>query len=210
MDKVYTLNDYELLYMIRTGDSMAYQMLLEKYEHYILVLLDRFVRNSDIDVRDDLKQECQILFTELCMSFRDDQQCRFLTYLSNGILNCMRSIQRKEQRKMKNIKLISLDSCVNEEGSNIRYGDYLDSGYRFFQPEYQWRYADSVNHLKNLLQTLTDKEKAVWKLMNEEVSYEQAAEIMGISRKQFDNLRLRLKKKIVLCIMKPDKIKKHH
>ncbi|MBP3398441.1 MAG: hypothetical protein J6K75_01660 [Erysipelotrichaceae bacterium] len=45
--------------------------------------------------------------------------------------------------------------------------------------------------------------------MNEGISYEDAAEIMGISRKQFDNMRLRLKKKIVFSIMKSD-IPNHH
>ena len=40
--------------------------------------------------------------------------------------------------------------------------------------------------------------------MNEKLSYEEAARIMGITRKQFDNLRLRLKKKIVFTIMGKD------
>ena len=59
-----------------------------------------------------------------------------------------------------------------------------------------------VTILKELIESLSEKEKQVWKLMNEDVTYEQAAEIMGISRKQFDNMRLRLKKRIVFCIMK--------
>ena len=49
-----------------------------------------------------------------------------------------------------------------------------------------------------------EKEKMVWSLMNEKLSYEEAARIMGITRKQFDNLRLRLKKKIVFTIMGKD------
>ena len=50
--------------------------------------------------------------------------------------------------------------------------------------------------------TLSEKEKMVWTLMNQKLTYEEAAQKMGISRKQFDNLRLRLKKKIVFQIMK--------
>ena len=36
-DTFYSLNDYELLYMIRTGDVMALELMLKKYENYVRV-----------------------------------------------------------------------------------------------------------------------------------------------------------------------------
>lgn len=209
MEDIYTLNDYELLYLIRTGDSIAHRMLLAKYENYMQVLMDRFVEGNEVEMREDLMQECRILLADLCMRYREDQNCSFLTFLVNGIRNRIKSITRKEQRRLKNIRTVSLDSFVKEEGISITYGDYLDCRCAFYQPDFEWRYADSIEQLIKLLNSLSEKEKKVWELMNEGISYEDAAEIMGISRKQFDNMRLRLKKKIVFSIMKSD-IPNHH
>lgn len=209
MEDIYTLNDYELLYLIRTGDSTAHRMLLAKYENYMQVLMDRFVEGTEVEMREDLMQECRILLADLCMRYREDQNCSFLTFLVNGIRNRIKSITRKEQRRLKNIRTVSLDSFVKEEGISITYGDYLDCRSAFYQPDFEWRYADSIEQLMKLLNSLSDKEKKVWELMNEGIGYEDAADIMGISRKQFDNMRLRLKKKIVFSIMKSD-IPNHH
>ena len=82
--------------------------------------------------------------------------------------------------------------------------DLIDPKNAFYQPEYEWRYAELVEALRDMLMSLSEKEKMVWSLMNEKLSYEEAARIMGITRKQFDNLRLRLKKKIVFTIMGKD------
>ncbi|MBP3399210.1 MAG: hypothetical protein J6K75_05585, partial [Erysipelotrichaceae bacterium] len=126
MEDIYTLNDYELLYLIRTGDSTAHRMLLAKYENYMQVLMDRFVEGTEVEMREDLMQECRILLADLCMRYREDQNCSFLTFLVNGIRNRIKSITRKEQRRLKNIRTVSLDSFVKEEGISITYGDYLD------------------------------------------------------------------------------------
>lgn len=209
MDDNYNSNDNELLYLIRTGDPIAQQMLLDKYENYMMVLMDRFVDGNLSESREDLKQECRILLADLCMRYREDQGCRFLTFLVNGLKNHLKSKKRTEKRKMKDVKFVSLDSYVSEDESGISYGEYINPKNAFFQPEYEWRYADSIRQLKELIESLSEKEKQVWKLMNEDVTYEQAAEIMGISRKQFDNMRLRLKKRIVFCIMKTNKLNEH-
>jgi len=171
--------------------------------------MDRFVDGNLSESREDLKQECRILLADLCMRYREDQGCRFLTFLVNGLKNHLKSKKRTEKRKMKDVKFVSLDSYVSEDESGISYGEYINPKNAFFQPEYEWRYADSIRQLKDLLESLSEKEKQVWKLMNEDVTYEQAAEIMGISRKQFDNMRLRLKKRIVFCIMKTNKLNEH-
>ena len=139
----------------------------------------------------------------LVESYREDQGCRFLTYVVNGVRNRIGNRNRVHQRSTKGIKFVSLDSCVNEEAGGFLI-DLIDPKNAFYQPEYEWRYADLVEALRNMLMSLSEKEKMVWSLMNEKLSYEEAARIMGITRKQFDNLRLRLKKKIVFTIMGKD------
>ncbi len=201
--ELYSLNDNELLYMMRTGDSEAHRLLLEKYENYIKMMLERHVNMPDLNSMDDLGQECRILLLELSDTYRADQGCRFLTYLVNGIQYHINNLNRVEHRKMKRFKAISLDMFVSEDSDSTLL-DILDSKYAFYQPEYEWRYAESVKNLSQLLQSLSEKEKVVWRLMNENLSYEEAARIMGVTRKQFDNMRLRLKKKIVYCVMKPE------
>ena len=202
-DNLYSMNDYELLYMVRTKDANALELLLKKYEQYMSYLMIKQFEPDGITSKEDLQQECRILLLSLVESYREDQDCRFLTYLVNGVRNRIGNRNRVHQRSTKGIKFVSLDSCVNEEagGSLI---DLIDPKNAFYQPEYEWRYADLVEALRNMLMSLSEKEKMVWSLMNEKLSYEDAARIMGITRKQFDNLRLRLKKKIVFTIMGKD------
>ena len=202
-DNLYSMNDYELLYMVRTKDTDALELLLKKYEQYMSYLMIKQFEPDGITSKEDLQQECRILLLSLVESYREDQDCRFLTYLVNGVRNRIGNRNRVHQRSTKGIKFVSLDSCVNEEagGSLI---DLIDPKNAFYQPEYEWRYADLVEALRNMLMSLSEKEKMVWSLMNEKLSYEEAARIMGITRKQFDNLRLRLKKKIVFTIMGKD------
>lgn len=202
-DNLYSMNDYELLYMVRTKDANALELLLKKYEQYMSYLMIKQFEPDGITSKEDLQQECRILLLSLVESYREDQDCRFLTYVVNGVRNRIGNRNRVHQRSTKGIKFVSLDSCVNEEagGSLI---DLIDPKNAFYQPEYEWRYADLVEALRNMLMSLSEKEKMVWSLMNEKLSYEEAARIMGITRKQFDNLRLRLKKKIVFTIMGKD------
>ena len=202
-DTLCSLNDYELLYMIRAKDEFALELLLKKYEQYMKFLMTKYMSEDGGLSKEDLQQECRILLVTLAESYREDQDCRFLTYLVNGIRNRIGNCNRVHQRSIKGLKFVSLDSCVNEEigGSLI---DLIDPKNAFYQPEYEWRYAELVERLRETLMSLSEKEKMVWSLMNEKLSYEEAARIMGITRKQFDNLRLRLKKKIVLNIMKKD------
>ena len=202
-DNLYSMNDYELLYMVRAKDTNALELLLKKYEQYMSYLMVKQFEPDGITSKEDLQQECRILLLSLVESYREDQGCRFLTYVVNGVRNRIGNRNRVHQRSTKGIKFVSLDSCVNEEagGSLI---DLIDPKNAFYQPEYEWRYADLVEALRNMLMSLSEKEKMVWSLMNEKLSYEEAARIMGITRKQFDNLRLRLKKKIVFTIMGKD------
>ncbi|MBR5290382.1 MAG: sigma-70 family RNA polymerase sigma factor [Erysipelotrichaceae bacterium] len=199
-DTLYSLNDYELLYMVRTKDATALQLILQKYEQYMNYLMARYIEPDGISSKEDLQQECRILLLSLVESYREDQDCRFLTYLVNGVRNRIGNRNRVHQRSTKGIRFVSLDSCVNEDagGSLI---DLIDPKNAFYQPEYEWRYAELVEALRDMLMSLSEKEKMVWSLMNEKLTYEEAAQMMGITRKQFDNLRVRLKKKIVFTIM---------
>ncbi len=208
-ETLYSLNDYELLYMIRTGDSMAYQLLLGKYEKYIKQLLNKHFDYVVSTSKEDLNQECRILLTDLTQTYRDDQDCRFLTYLVNGIRHRLSSIQRNERRKMNHVQLLSLD-CIVSEDANSTYLDVVDPKYAFYQPDYEWRYAESLDNLHQMLMTLSDKEKVVWHLMNGKLSYDEAAEKSGMTRRQFDSIRMRLKKKVVFCVMKPNDTGNRH
>ena len=42
-DTYYSLNDYELLYMMRAGDPVAFELLLEKYEDYVKYLMSNML-----------------------------------------------------------------------------------------------------------------------------------------------------------------------
>ena len=67
-DTLYSLNDYELLYMVRTKDATALQLILQKYEQYMNYLMARYIEPDGISSKEDLQQECRILLLSLVES----------------------------------------------------------------------------------------------------------------------------------------------
>ena len=112
-DNLYSMNDYELLYMVRAKDANALELLLKKYEQYMSYLMVNHFEPDGITSKEDLQQECRILLLSLVESYREDQGCRFLTYLVNGVRIRIGNRNRVHQRSEKGIKFVYSDEAVS-------------------------------------------------------------------------------------------------
>lgn len=72
-------NDYELLYLIRDGNSIAYRVLYEKYLHLIRKM---YRENGRIQhfIYQDYQQECLMCLEEALHSYREDRNSTFFSY----------------------------------------------------------------------------------------------------------------------------------
>ena len=68
-DNLYSMNDYELLYMVRAKDTNALELLLKKYEQYMSYLMVKQFEPDGITSKEDLQQECRILLLSLVESY---------------------------------------------------------------------------------------------------------------------------------------------
>ena len=195
------LNDYELLYLIYQSDDLAFNELSCKYEAYIIYLVDSIYRTDPCGVsKEDCIQECKLRFYEAVKSFRDDQGCSFLTYLTVCVKRKMMGFQRyKHQYVQRAVGMMSLDMMIGEDEQsylvdNIRCKD------KMLEPEYRTRYNDSVRKVNSFIMDLSEQDQKIWQMMNADLSYQQAADLIGISKKTYDNRCQSIKRRIIRSI----------
>lgn len=193
------ISDNELIYFVRMKNDYAPNCLVEKYDHYIDYVINRQLDNISSSEHKELKQECKILIYNLVKQYRYDKRCTFLTFITNCMQNMLMSYRAKETRRNTIAPTFSYDMVVNEDGGCML--DYSYGQTDFFNPQLQWRYKDALLALKDLIDSLSEFEIEIWKSMNMKVSYETAAQKLNISRKKYDNERMKLKRKIVEVII---------
>lgn len=97
MRRMYSLNDYELLYLILEKNPCAEGLIYKKYQPFIKAKIRKF--NVISYFYDEYLQEGNIALFRAIKTFNLDRNNKFLTYfdriLNNQFINCMRSKQMK-------------------------------------------------------------------------------------------------------------------
>lgn len=109
-----TVNDYELVYLIRESDELAYNLLYEKYQPLITHYAKQYYSsNNDIGLDiDDLYQEGMCAF-ENALGKYDNETCLFYTYVTICI--------RREMEKLIKTYRRHKNSILNEANSLNKY-----------------------------------------------------------------------------------------
>ena len=195
------LNDYELLYMIYQNDDLSFNELSKKYESYIIYLVDNVYRTDPCGIsKEDCIQECRLRFYEAVNSYRDDRNCSFLTYITVCVKRKMMGFQRyKHQYVQRAIGNLSLDMMIGEDEQSYLI-DNIKCPDKMLEPEYRTRYNDSVKKVNEFLASLSDKDKKVWEMMNTDLTYQQAADRIGITKKMYDNRCQSIKRRVIKAV----------
>jgi DNA-directed RNA polymerase specialized sigma subunit len=72
-------NDYELIYLIKDGNELAYKYLFKKYKVFINKIVCDNV--APTDKRNDVIQECLMVLDSCIWNFNDDMNVSFYSYV---------------------------------------------------------------------------------------------------------------------------------
>ena len=194
-------SDEELILKIRQGDSLAEELLYERYKPIVRMLARAYyLAGAD---REDLIQEGMYgLYRAVCTYDPEAGEARaaaFSTYAEICTKHQMISAVRKAARK-RNMPLntyISLEREVTPEGKTI--GDLAEilSDVYTEDPEHDLIQREELGFLRKTMDTaLSPFERRVLKLYLEGFSYQKIADLLGKTPKSVDNAIQRVRRKL--------------
>lgn len=161
-------NDSDLINQAKVGDAKAYDKLLKKYKNSVYNLVLRMVR--DHQEAEDLTQEAFIKAFSSLTSFNEEYA--FSTWLYKiATNNCIDYFRKRK------LQTYSLDKPLQYKDSEIHH-EIPDPD---LDPEVSIIATERSKIIREAINTLPEKYyKAIILRHNEEKSYEEIAEILGL------------------------------
>ena len=180
-------NDYELLYLIRQKNDMAFALLMKKYEEIAVMLMKKYSRTYKIGIsEDDYLQMARIKLLQSINEYREDQEASFYHYFCNVFHNLLIDLYRHSLREK---HIVSLDSCIQEEEGSYCLLDIMEKPNESFYVSYEFQHR--VNSRK---ETLSSLEKRILDLRALGYTYQQIADTLHIKAKKVDNTLQKIRK----------------
>lgn len=175
--------------------NYMFELVFERFQFFIKKQISNlFVANMD---RDDLMQEATMCFYNSILNYDIDRGA-FIFFTRTYIQRNIWSLISKSRRHTKsNITFVSIDGFGNEESKN-NYDDHL-----YYQMTDNVNIEDSIltreqtmDYISQMEEILTERERKAMYLYLKKASYEEIAEVCGISEKSVDNSLHRAKSKM--------------
>lgn len=172
----------ELIYLVQSGDSIAFGEIAERYEPLMRSLVSKYLTNqlfSQCD-SDDLYQEAVIALYNATMSFDADQsEVTFGLYAKVCVQNSLNSVCRRRARQLEaDSAQVSVDSV-----------SFDDSG------------EDARLLLMRIEGLLSPLEVKVFRLFIHGHSHKFIADMLGKPEKSIDNAVYRIRKKLTSMLL---------
>lgn len=170
--------DVRLMLRVRSEDAGAFEELVDKYQHRLIGILAHLIGRAD--EAEDLAQEVFLRVYRARAEYHP--QAKFSTWLftiaNNVALNALRRRQRKP----------TIQLPPTESGAHARPEDKLVS-HRSPPPEERLHHQELAGVIQNALAQLNDRQRLAVALNKfEDMSYDEIAEVMGISGKAVKSL----------------------
>ncbi|MBR4672335.1 MAG: sigma-70 family RNA polymerase sigma factor [Bacilli bacterium] len=194
------LNDYELVYQIRENDTVAYNLLMDKYSKLVTKYARKYYlknKNAGIEL-DDLYQE-GMMGIIMALNDYNSNETIFYTYA----LLCMRREMERLVKASRRKKQAILNECVSlnikiSDEDDIFLEDLVASNYSV---EEDFRGRELVTFLYNLKYYLNDKDSLIYELKLNCFANREIADLLDMSYRYVDNrlriIRKRLKQRIL-------------
>lgn len=158
--------DQALIERVQQGDKKAFDVLVLKYQHRIIKLIARFVRNSD-EVQ-DVAQEAFIKAYRALKNFRGDSA--FYTWMYRIAINTAKNHLVSASRRATTSAVDAADAEQYESGDWLR---------EYATPEKELLAAEMNKVIHDAIRDLpSDLKEAVTLREMEGLSYEEIAEVM--------------------------------
>ena len=179
------MNDNELVECAKSGNSLALQVLIERYSDKVLQRARSFKSLIGIE-NDDLYQEGMMGFVSAVYSFDNSRDVLFSTYASTLSTRKMLSAIRK----INSTANLPLQSYISIEEEQDLFSDIPS-------PEETLLSVERVNEINSFVEeSFSKKEKKVFKLSVLGMKYSQIAEILDCTEKSVDNTIQRIRRKL--------------
>jgi len=189
-------DEYELLYMLRQKDTIAWDIFLNKYRHIIDYKISEVVFDKHLYHRqkEELRQHGYILLSECLDTYNSTKKAKFSTFFSfcfeRRIRNQVRSYYSNGGI---NVNALSLDQPI-ESGSELTVGDNVESHYSDFQADASVRHASLVMEIEKTTAPFSTLEQNICQLKQEGYSYQEIMEKLQCSYKKIDNTMQKFRK----------------
>lgn len=163
--------DAALMLRVKDGDMAALEQLVEKYKQPVLNLMFRMLHDSS--EAEDLAQ------TVFIRVFQSASRYEVSAKFSTWIYTIARHVCLNEIRRRSRHPALSLDSSQTdtEEGTPRQFEDH-----RVFTPPQAMLHGELEAKIQEALAALPEKQRlAVLLCRQDELSYEQIAEVLGLS-----------------------------
>ena len=155
MEEVYE-NDYELLYLIRQKDEMAFAALMHKYEEIADKLIKKYIGACKSGLsEDDYLQLARLKLVQTIDDYREDQEASFYHYFCSVFHNLLIDCYRQSAHER---RVLSLDSCIREDAGGYCLLDIMEKPNESFAVSYEFQHR--VNTRKEALSDL-EKESSI-------------------------------------------------
>lgn len=189
--------DNELINMVSENNEDARNMLYDKYNYMVSLILKKYLpksRRLGIDYN-ELKQEAMVGFSDALASYNQDKDAKLSTFIyicvERRLNNYIRSMETMKEKINKST--ISLDTPVDEEENTL----YEIIGNSKSDPQELLENSESLNALLEKIDTkLSDTEKDVLNLMLQNCSNEEIASKLNMSIKSVYNTKERIRSKL--------------
>lgn len=175
MNPLFKINDYELLYLIRENNSVATNIMYQKYRPFIYTKIRKYNLNYDID---EYTQEGYIALYKAIKTFSENSRTRFFTYfdviLKNHLINCL--------RRNKKIIEVNSDFVYSYEDQNTNILSEVIYDYNTFE-------------ILEVLSSKMEREVFIYYFVKD-YSIDLIEKTLGITAKQIYNTIRRIREKM--------------
>lgn len=190
-------NDVELVHLVNENSEEAKDVLYEKYNYIIDIIMAKYRRVFFVLGMDqaEVRQEAMLAFTDALISYEGDKKASLPTFISlvveRKVQNCVRAADTiKNKKKNESYSLDYEYEAFNKPLKDMIGDSSLDPLVKVQSLE---AYNELVEKINGVLSPL---EHEVYKLMISDFTYIDISKILNKKPKQIDNTIQRIRTKI--------------
>ena len=191
-----TLKDEDVSGLVREGDALAQDFLLNKYKTFVKTKARAyFLIGAD---REDIIQERMIGLYKAIRDYISQKNAPFKSFaelcVNRQLITAIKAAGR--QKHMPLNSSVSLNKTVYDDESDDTYIDMLESAEAVTSPETIFIGIENRNSIvEHIMEALSSFEKKVLSFYLQGKTYSEIAKATGKSEKSIDNALQRVKKK---------------
>lgn len=188
--------DFELIDMVSENHEEATDILYEKYNYIVEVLLSKYKRSAmhlGVDLN-EFRQEAMVGFSDALVNYNQEANASLSTFISLCVKRRLRNYLRKASTQ-KNKMLQEMYSLDYESTEEVSLRDFIGDNRK--DPQVTLEDNENVAALKEKInEVLSPFEKEVYALMINGFTYDEISSILNINQKKVYNTIARIRSKI--------------